>query len=225
MATNFGNDELVSRGLTFAVDVLSESSYPGSGTAIIDLVGGNVGTMTNSPTIGTSPTKFIDMSGNSGTVVFTNYKPTTFHTDSYSLEFFFTASNGSYPTIFSQGVGFQVFAHGNKILIFQSDDGSSYYIDSEANDTSLTSGTWYHAAIQRSGSVITFYVNGVADGTVTGLSSTTVATNQSHQYFGTYSGTNYLYNGDLGPVRIYNRALTLAEINQNFNAQRHRFGI
>ena len=221
-----GGSDIVNDGLTFAVDVLSENCYPGSGTTVTDLMGGVNGTLTNSPTIGTSPTKFIDMSGNSGTVVFTDYKPTTLHTNSYSLEFFFTVANGSFNTIFSQGVGFQVFAHANKINIYQSHNGGSYFVSGEMNDTNLGNiGDWKHCVLHRNGSTITFFINGVADGTVTGLSNTVAATNQSQQYFGTYSGTNYLYNGDLGPLRIYNRALTLDEINQNFNEQRARFGI
>ena len=223
-----GGTDLVTDGLTFAVDVLSENCYPGSGTTITDLIGGNVGTLTNSPTIGTSPTKFIDMSGNSGTVVFTDYKPTTLHTDSYSLEIWFTVrTGGGFETLFSQGVGFQTYAKDSKLEIYQSNNGSAYNIlNGTKNDTAIGSvGDWCQFVIHRSGSTITFFVNGAADGTVTGLSSTVSATNQSHQYFGTYSGSNYLYAGDIGPVRIYNRALTVAEINQNFNQQRNRFGV
>ena len=35
---------------------------------------------------------------------------------------------------------------------------------------------------------------------------------------------NYL-DGDMGISRLYSKALTAAEVTQNFNAQRNRFGI
>jgi hypothetical protein len=49
----------------------------------------------------------------------------------------------------------------------------------------------------------------------------------------TYSSTNigrnisgsYRWNGNISQVSIYNRALTAAEVSQNFNMLRGRFGI
>jgi hypothetical protein len=41
----------------------------------------------------------------------------------------------------------------------------------------------------------------------------------------TRSGINNRLNGRIGAVKIYNRALSAAEISQNFNALRNRFGI
>ena len=38
-------------------------------------------------------------------------------------------------------------------------------------------------------------------------------------------GYNGNFNGRMGPHRMYNKILTAAEVSQNFNAQRARFGI
>jgi hypothetical protein len=44
--------------------------------------------------------------------------------------------------------------------------------------------------------------------------------------YGGYSGSRgYYYNGNLAVCRIYNKALTASEIQQNFNALRGRFSI
>ena len=99
MSTRY-NPSIILDKLTLCYDAGNVKSYPGSGTTITDLVGGNAGTMNNSPTIESSPTKHINMSGNSGTVEFTDYKPTTFHGTSFTLEFFYTDINGSNKGIF-----------------------------------------------------------------------------------------------------------------------------
>lgn len=71
------------------------------------------------------------------------------------------------------------------------------------------------------------YVNGVqvnAD-TQTG----TIATNSSGMSVGAYGGTSgsnaYFYNGNIGIVRVYSNPLTAAQVMQNFNATRGRYGI
>jgi hypothetical protein len=41
----------------------------------------------------------------------------------------------------------------------------------------------------------------------------------------TFDGADYEYNGSIAMVRVYDRALTKAEIQQNFNSTRNRFGV
>lgn len=79
-----------------------------------------------------------------------------------------------------------------------------------ASTTSITSGKPAHVAYVRSGTTGTFYINGVAAGTVTD------ATNYSYAYgvnrFGAVSsGTANLAGSILAPA-VYNRALTAAEV-------------
>ena len=62
MAVHGGTD-LVTKGLAFCIDVVSKNCYPGSGTTITDLIGSRSGTLTNGPTIGTSPSKHINFDG------------------------------------------------------------------------------------------------------------------------------------------------------------------
>jgi hypothetical protein len=56
----------------------------------------------------------------------------------------------------------------------------------------------------------------------------TVGTNAGGMSIAAYGGTgsnSYFYNGGLAICRIYNRALSLAEIQQNYNDQKARFGL
>jgi hypothetical protein len=45
------------------------------------------------------------------------------------------------------------------------------------------------------------------------------------QIYYTPNGSDYEYNGSIAMVRVYDRALTKAEIQQNFNSTRNRFGV
>ena len=225
-----GGANIVDDGLTFAIDVLSENCYPGSGTTVTDLIGSRSGTLTNGPTIGTSPTKHINFDGSNDYLLYSNYIPTELTTSSYSLEFWFTNNaGGGYEGVFSLGAGFQIYARDSKLEIYQSNNGSGTYnvVNGVKNSTSLGSeGDWNCAVLHRSGSTITFFINGAADGQHSASSGNTMGVGATtDMLIGTYSPAIYRYGGLLGPVRIYDRALTLSEVSQNFNAQRARFGV
>jgi len=221
---------LVRNGLTFAIDVLSENCYPGSGTTVTDLMGNRSGTLTNGPTIGTSPTKHINFDGTNDYLLYSNYVPSELLTNSYSLEFWFTNNaGGGYEGVFGIGAGFQIYARDSKLEIYQSTNGSGNYnvINGAKNSTSLGSeGDWNCAVLHRSGATITFFINGAADGQHSATSGNTMGVGSTtDMLIGAYATNAYRYGGELGPVRIYNRALTTTEVNQNFNQQRDRFGV
>ena len=225
-----GGANIVDDGLTFAIDVLSENCYPGSGTTVTDLMGSRSGTLTNGPTIGTSPTKHINFDGSNDYLLYSNYIPTELTTSSYSLEFWFTNNAGiGYEGVFGIGAGFQIYARDSKLEIYQSNNGSGTYnvVNGVKNSTSLGSeGDWNCAVLHRSGATITFFINGAADGQHSASSGNTMGVGATtDMLIGTYSTGLYRYGGLLGPVRIYNRALTLSEVQQNFNSLRLRFGI
>ena len=224
-----GGTNIVDDGLTFAIDVLSENCYSGSGTTITDLMGGRSGTLTNGPTIGTSPTKHINFDGSNDYLIYSNYVPSELTTNSYSLEFWFTNNaGGGYEGVFGIGAGFQVYSRSSKLEIYQSSNGSASYnvVNGAKNSTSLGSeGDWNCAVLHRDGTNINFFINGAADGQTTGVSNNMGVGSVTDILLGAYATNNYRYGGLLGPVRIYNRALTAPEILQNFNQQRDRFGI
>ena len=69
------------------------------------------------------------------------------------------------------------------------------------------------------------YVNGAADGASrTGVTRTN--TSMSNLWWGdARSGGNICFNGWLGSMHIYNRALTADEVLQNFNSTKHKYGL
>jgi len=92
------------------------------------------------------------------------------------------------------------------------------------NDTSVFSGssvplnTWTHVAITINGDLTTFYMNGQVAGTANqdrGNALDNTATGVSigrEQYAGSMPAGRWFFNGQMDDVRIYERALTQAEI-------------
>ena len=85
--------------------------------------------------------------------------------------------------------------------------------------------TWDHFTLSKSGSQWSFYKNGVLIGTNTFNMTQTVSGSGFH-IGAAWSDDDYLgraMNGSVGPVMHYTKALTAAEILQNYNAHSARF--
>ena len=80
----------------------------------------------------------------------------------------------------------------------------------------FTSGVWYQIGIVRDGTTVTFYKNGVQLGATKTLATNT---SMSMRYFGKEStaGTPYFFQGVLDDVRVYNKALSAAEVLALYN--------
>lgn len=90
--------------------------------------------------------------------------------------------------------------------------------------------TWYNIVMTYNGAAgIATYVNGTAGGTQAGAKqnpgSTFLSMGKPDGVGGYLNGVTNYFNGYIGAWKIYNRALTLAEVTQNFNALRGRYGV
>jgi hypothetical protein len=97
-------------------------------------------------------------------------------------------------------------------------------------DTQFSSDTWYHIAfVQEDGTTMQFYVNGVAEGgDHVSFSWTAARSALVTRYIGRYEyngGYGRYFNGHIPVAKLYNTALTAAEIKSNFNAYKNRFDI
>jgi hypothetical protein len=67
------------------------------------------------------------------------------------------------------------------------------------------------------------YKNGVVDGTAT--STTSISVGQNFRIGCDVNQIVEQFGGNLYSLKVYNRALTAAEIQQNFNATKSRYGL
>jgi hypothetical protein len=98
---------------------------------------------------------------------------------------------------------------------------------STADFPSFIAGRWHFYAFTFTSGAGQLYFDGIAGNSFIGASNPTSYNNMafgSYRYNDAITGT-YLNNQTIGPVHLYDRALSASEILQNFNALRGRFGI
>jgi hypothetical protein len=86
----------------------------------------------------------------------------------------------------------------------------------------ICTGVWNLVALTRSSGNCTQFVNGVSDVTFSAPGSLSVSGRSL--FVGKILNELY-YNGNISQVQIYNRALSAAEIRQNYNATKKRYGL
>jgi hypothetical protein len=228
----FAGPEISSDGLVLSLDAGNTKSYPGSGTAWTDLTGlGNTGTLTNGPTYS---------SANGGSIVFdgtNDYVQTNFNypLTSSTTEFTCAAWYKCFPEANSEGLIFSNYqGNPNPFNLYANVNGKAQGFTrnsggSSVSVTSLTSvndSRWHYVVYTKTGSdTYKLYVDGNLETTATAsLGAISVSNNIVLGILNFYLNQGR-YRGDIATAQIYNRALSAAEVTQNFNALRGRFGI
>lgn len=233
MATNY-NPRIITDGLVLALDAGNTKSYVGIGSTWIDRSGlGNTGTLTNGPTYSSANGGSIVFDGISGTggdfILLSNM---IIQSGDFSCEVWFNQTSTTPSAVANQrcligGSNNTTGADNCQFLI--GDDGSialalnNAAVTLSPSTTGLISlNTWNQIIWTRSGTGITAYLNGVSR--CTGTSSAAVRVDRIAQV-GSTGGFAKNLPGNISNVKIYSKALTAAEVSQNFNALRGRFGI
>jgi hypothetical protein len=227
--THIATKGIVQSGLVLNLDAGASSSYPGSGTTWTDLSSAGLnGTLTNGPTFSSSGNGSINFDGVNDHIILNN--PGTnfaFETGTYSVEFW-ANFNTAGPWYFidgrntSQTAIWALFVNVNRQIEWY--NGSTTFFGS-----ALAAGTsgWKHIVVSRTSTA----TNGTAiylDSAlyVTGTDNRNHSTLPTTSYLGMRFNTAEFITGQIAVARIYkNKALTAAEVLQNFNALRGRFGV
>jgi hypothetical protein len=228
------NPKIVMDGLALCLDAANPKSYPGTGTTWYDLSGNsNNGDLVNSVGYSEDNLGSLIFDGIDDYVNLQDGASWNSFGDSMTLEavFMLTGSVSNFPRIIAKQVSalttatscFQLGVYSNGTFRFAVATSSGVV---DAYSTPVVSNQIYHFAGTYDGSTMKRYVNGVEIGSnaQTGdiLTSSEPLTIGSSYYSGT---SNYLFPGNLYACRIYNRALTAEEIQQNFQALRGRYSI
>ena len=214
-----GAPSIVTSGLVMHLDAGNASSYPGTGTAWTDLSGnGNNGTLTNGPTYSAADGGQIVFDGTNDSVRCGN--DASVQLSVYTLEVWFKANNTNSGF---RGLIVKEFAYGLYLLsnvIGRYDTPSANFASTGVN---AGDNTWRQVVLTTSsagGSNQIIYINGVSVLTDSG----SVSTQTSQVTVGSADAKQFLA-GSVAISRIYNRALSAAEVSQNFDANKARFGL
>jgi hypothetical protein len=231
MATRYNyTGQLVTNGLVLNLDAAKTDSYPGTGTTWRDISGNNNnGTLTNGPTFsGIGKQAAIVFDGVDDYAISTNSSFDITELTICAWVNFSSLSNSLYPTISNKETSnlsrnwWLGLLTDSKFTFGRSVSG----VDSLVLSTITPNlNQWYFiSATNDTQPIFKIYINGVLNNT-SSLSGT-LSTSGASAWIGTYGGGGtYPMAGKISNVQIYNRALTQAEVSQNFNALRGRYGI
>ena len=215
---------IVTSGLVLCVDAGNPRSYPGSGTQWNDATSSGFNfTLTNGPVYSSSNLGSFTFDGVNDFANAANN--TALDTQTPTVEVWVktnaTSQNGFWfekGTVNSQ---YALFQEGDQIRWRMNIGGITQLSTTTASF--MNTSNWYQVVGTYISGTRVLYINGVqvSSDTQTG----TISTNASGMYIGSYNSGGYYYNGALSICRVYNVALTPAQVLQNFNASRGRYGI
>lgn len=219
------NSSIVTNGLVLCLDAGNPRSYPGTGTNWFDVSGNNnTGALINGPTYTSGVNGYFTFDGVNDEVrtsLFSNARTNVtmsgwFYVNLGTVGTFL--SNGDDPAGYCIGIGEYFSTADNQVTALFG------YIRWILTGVYYQYTGWHMVTMTlNNDGTPSIYINGNLVGTYPGTISNipTVGTGFS---VGSQWGIRYA-NTRSGNVNFYNRALTAAEITQNFNALRGRYGI
>ena len=224
MAVEYNIAKIVTDGIALALDAGNIKSYPGSGTTWSDLTSNSHDlTLINGPTYSSTDGGLIDFDG-------ANDYATTSGSSTVSISASQDFSFDAWIKIDDTGIN-SIFNIGDYSLL----TGFVFYTASPTGNLSVytnntfafssgavTANAWAHVALSRSGSTVTVYLNTSSVGTFTQSAALSGQFDLAiSKYGGSYSNA---HNGKISNARLYiGKALTSAEVTQNYNALKNRY--
>jgi hypothetical protein len=217
---------IVQQGLVLNLDAGNPYSYAGAGTTIYDVSATALSWTGSNVIYNSDPVKYFSYNGSNSWL----QSSTSTAYDSQTI----TMECWCYPNTLSQE-GF-LFEKGQVntqySMFFESINATSFVFRTMGTvsnynltfnvNTYLTVSAWNHIVCTYNGSSKIAYVNGVQVASV--AASGTLPTDQINQYIGRHS-SGYFFNGRIAESRVYNIALSAAQVLQNYNATKGRFGL
>ena len=239
MAVQYAFGQIVTNGLVLALDAADRNSYVSGSTTWFDLSGYNSnGTLTNGPTFNSSNNGSIVFDGTNdyvGVPYNANLAPTaaiSFGCIAYlsnwnvatNMRLLSKTQSGGYQIGMNEGVNYTTFLGG---LVY----AGGAYRTTKYSLASIASG-WHVIMYTFDGQYFKMYLDGVNVDTLNIGSVVTMSYSVNNSLIiGAEAGSaatpdpGSYYNGRISSVNIYNTALSAAEVSQNYNAVKSRFGL
>jgi hypothetical protein len=129
-------------------------------------------------------------------------------------------TNGSVNTQYS------LFFNSNNTIYYRTYGLSTNDLAANNTTAGVINNQWNNIVATFDGTNKRIYVNGVLVATSGALTGTVTPNTTGPAFIGIYGNFGgYPFNGKIADTKVYNRALSAQEIQQNFEAQRGRYGI
>jgi hypothetical protein len=220
---------IVQQGLVLNLDAGNIYSYAGAGAVWYDVSGNSYnGTLIGSP---------VYTSNNNGGIIFDSVAKyvtlpasgLAFGTGQFAIEawVFSTAAvsyNHVYSSQSSNNVGFISLYYQNGYGFSVADLGNSAVRTVTTHQTVVSQNTWYHVVgIRNASNQYIVYVNGVES--TTNSTSSYPLTATAPQIASNPASNTERFTGTIASFRLYNTSLSAAQVLQNYNATKGRFGL
>ena len=220
---------IVQQGLVLNLDAGNPYSYAGAGTTWYDVtVNSYNGTLIGSPSY---------TSTNNGGIIFDSVAKyvtlpasgLAFGTGQFAIEaWVFSTAAVSYNHIYSSqssnNVGFISLYYQNGYGFSVADLGNSAVRTATTHQTVVSQNTWYHVVgIRNTSNQYIVYVNGVES--TTNSTSSYPLTATAPQIASNPASNTERFTGTIASFRLYNTSLSAAQVLQNYNATKGRFGL
>lgn len=212
--------QIVSGNLLLNYDPGNLKSYPGTGTRINDLSGnGNHGTLTNGVSVVTS-SKLAYLNFD-GTDDYVSCGSAIQLSNNFTLSVWLLNPNGGY--VIDQGdLGTDPTGSLEWLGLNVNFNNLATGVAATAAYSTIQNGQWNNVVMTFASRTTGFFINGRLDSYK--YTGTTTFTPSGLLKIGRRAfSTSSIYSGGIGPVMIYNRPLTPAEVLQNYNAIKTRF--
>jgi hypothetical protein len=223
---------LVTNGLVLCYDPANTKSFVSGSTSLYDLTSNKYdATLINGPTFNSENGGSIVFDGTNDLVQGSGISNITSFTISIWFKMTGPGSTGGASNIIYNSL-FGINSGNRRILVANSANtgqtegtilvqmgGSNYF------STSLTvTNVWNNVVYTFSPNIATLYINGIIQTT---QSNSSVTFPYANIYLGAYNNpiTAYAMKGNISQTLVHNRALSAAEVLQNYNANRRRFGL
>jgi hypothetical protein len=219
---------IITRGLTYYLEASAAESIPETGTTWTDISSNNTATLTNGAVWSSTNNGIVTIDGTDDFVDCGNVvgSATTFTICSWVYP---GSTQAIYADIFDNN------HRGDQNWVCQQNISNLNQYDFGINNsnTSLNRGTGLFNLSANTWAFLTFtfdstgtvrgYINASLFGT--SASGGSITYNSPYLRLGQWGSGGRFWNGRYGNFYYYNRALAAAEITQNYNAQRGRYGI
>lgn len=224
MATHY-NPKIITSGLVLALDAANTKSYPGSGTSWTDLSATNAAsTLTNGPTFTNNAIVF----DGANDYVVTPGNSLFYTTNSITFNMWLNAANTTQTNACAlcfqkdSWPGYQ-FNQTNTslVVIYSGQTGSNDF----SGSLTIAANTWYMVTfvINRTAGFYYAYQNAVQRAS-SAITHPAISTGSTVLALGNRSSTLSLnWAGSIAQFQVYNKALSVSEIQQQFNAHRGRY--
>jgi hypothetical protein len=243
MSNQYG-PRIITNGLVLCLDAANRTSYPGGGTIWNDLSGyNNTGVLTNGPTFSSSNGGNIVFDGINDYISIPSNNSLNVSSKNFSIDIWIRIgalleTDNTYLSIFQKGrVGNSTFQYSINIAKVASNNYNNHIVcglsqPSLGNINTIYStgfnniilNQWYNFIFVKNSSVLFFYLNGNFFSSASTISS--VNDSNDPLVIGANSAAAQAINCRVSNTRFYiDKALSSAEVAQNYNTTKGRFGL